>query len=352
VVKTTQYADIALALEVVGMPRIAVVAPEGAFLSGASNVIDLFALANSYSVRQYSAVDEVKPPSSVQLLTERGAPCRLSCGRSLSADGAWGGGEHYDLVYVANFDVADEAALEQRLDQDARLIAWMSECRSRGALLSASGAGVFYLAETGVFGDGVATAPWWLERSFARRYPEATLDISRIIAESAGVLCAGTARGEPALAIRLAERVLSANVANWLAKTTLIDPYPDGAEPWTVFSPRVLREDGLVGRAQHWLQQRFSQKVRIADLASHLGVNTRKLERRFRGSLGMSPIAYLQQLRIEAAKHMLSRSSRKVERVAYLVGYSDAAFFKQVFREHTGVSPSAFRRNVGAAVRR
>lgn len=333
------------------MPRVAVIAPEGAYLGGASAVIDLFALANRYSVEQYRPVDEVKPPSEVRLLTERGAPCRLACGRTLSADGAWNTETDLDLIYVADFDVADDAALEQRLS-DRRLATWLAARQSEGAVLAASGPSVFFLAEAGAFRDCVATAPWWLERLFRRRYPDVTLDVSRVIAESANVLCAGSMRGEPALAVRLAEKVLSANVANWLAKATLIDPYPDGPEPWTVFSPRVLREDGLVGRAQHWLQQRFSQQVRIADAAAQLRVSTRTLERRFLASLGMSPMDYLQRLRIEAAKHMLRRSNRKVERVAYLVGYSDTAFFKQLFRNATGLSPSAYRKSVGASSRR
>jgi hypothetical protein len=103
------------------MPRVAVIALEGMYLGGASAVIDLFALANRYSVGQYGAVDVVKPPSSTHVLTERGGPCRLACGRTLGADGAWSGETSFDVVYVADFDVADEEALEQRLDKDGRL---------------------------------------------------------------------------------------------------------------------------------------------------------------------------------------------------------------------------------------
>ena len=326
------------------MPRIAVAAPEGAYATGLGAMFDLFALANRYSVGQYSAVDLVKPPAIVELVTDRGAPCRLAGGRTLAADGAWGANNEFDLVYVANFDVADEAELAKRLDTDKRLVKWLAAQRARGAMLSASGAAVFYLAEASAFDDGVASAPWWLERAFKQRYPSVTLDISRIIAEGAGYMCASSSRGEQSLVIRLVEKVLSANVANWLAKQTLVDPYPDGPEPWTVFSPRVLRQDGLVGRAQHWLQQRFSQPVRMADLAADLRVSTRTLERRFQRSLSMSPLDYLQRLRVEAAKHMLARSNRKVDRVAYLVGYSDAAFFKQLFKHEVGMSPTAYRK--------
>lgn len=334
--------------------RIGIVALDQVHLGGLGAILDLFDIANRYMRRQYDPVDGVPRPTEIELLTAHGEACRTSSGRKLGADAAWTDRANFDVVYVANFQVEDEADLEARLATDAALGVWLNERRAEGALIAASGAGVFHLAQAGLLADQVATVPWWLERAFGRLYPHLTLDIARVIAEGEGVLCAGSAKGEQALALRLAERVLSPNVANWLAKVTLIDAYPDGPAPWSVFSPRVIRQDGMVGRAQHWLQQRFSQKPRMSELASFMRVSERTLERRFHKSLGMTPLAYLQTLRIEAAKQMLARSSRRIERVAYLVGYADTAFFKQVFRDHVGMSPGEYRRDAAglAATRR
>jgi YesN/AraC family two-component response regulator len=57
----------------------------------------------------------------------------------------------------------------------------------------------------------------------------------------------------------------------------------------------------------------------------------------------MTPLDYLQLLRVEAAKQMLTRSLRRVDRISYLVGYSDPGYFKKVFRTRTGMTPSQFR---------
>ncbi len=62
----------------------------------------------------------------------------------------------------------------------------------------------------------------------------------------------------------------------------------------------------------------------------------------------MTPLDYLQILRIEAAKQMLTRSNRKIDRIGYLVGYSDPGFFKKVFRARTGLSPGEYRRRNAA----
>jgi len=111
-----------------------------------------------------------------------------------------------------------------------------------------------------------------------------------------------------------------------------------------MFSPQILRHDVLVDRAQHWLQLRFAQRPRLKDLAVLLAVSERTLVRRFEQSLGMTPHDYLQSLRIEAAKQMLARSPRRIDRIGYLVGYSDPGFFKKVFRSRAGTSPSEYRR--------
>ncbi|MGE0742524.1 MAG: GlxA family transcriptional regulator [Hyphomonadaceae bacterium] len=325
------------------MPAVGIIAPERAEFGALGGVIDMFERANRYTVRQYGSVDVVNKPSDVLVLTARGRPCKMPGGRELRADAAWSDAPKFDLIYVAAYQADGEDDVAARVTEGGELHAWLNRQREAGALLAASGPSVFHLAEAGVLDDQVATAPWWLERLFARRYPRVTLDVPRIIAEGDAFICTGTTKGEPALALRMAERVLSANVGSWLAKVTLIDPYPDGPAPWSVFSPRVIRQDGLVGRAQHWLQQRFSQRVRMSELADFLRISERTLERRFQRSLGMTPLAYLQLLRIEAAKHMLARSNRRVDRVAQLVGYGDAPFFKQVFREHTGLSPREYR---------
>jgi transcriptional regulator GlxA family with amidase domain len=330
------------------MARIAVLAQDGAQLSAIGTLLDVFDLANRYTERQYGERESLPAIAQTRLVSLRGRPIRLQDGRSLAADDSVAGSEVYDLVYVAPFEIGVDLDLGARLAEAGPAVEWLSRQRAAGAVVAASGAGVTLLAEAGLLGDGVHTIPWWLERPFHLRYPNIEIDVSRMVSQVGDIYCAGSLKAEPALAHRLVERLLSPNVANWIAKITLVDPYPDGPEPWTVFSPQVLRQDGLVGRAQHWLQARFTQKPRLADLAEVLSVSERTLARRFEQSLGMSPIEYLQTLRIEAAKQMLLRSNRRVDRIGYLVGYSDPGFFMKVFRGKTGMSPTEFRRRNAA----
>jgi transcriptional regulator GlxA family with amidase domain len=54
-------------------------------------------------------------------------------------------------------------------------------------------------------------------------------------------------------------------------------------------------------------------------------------------------LAYLQRLRTEAAKRMLEEDRMTVQEVSLAVGYEDAAFFRGLFKRHTGLAPAAYR---------
>jgi transcriptional regulator GlxA family with amidase domain len=54
----------------------------------------------------------------------------------------------------------------------------------------------------------------------------------------------------------------------------------------------------------------------------------------------MAVIDYLQNLRIEEAKHQLESSDRAVDDICFEVGYEDASFFRRLFKRRTGVGPA------------
>jgi transcriptional regulator GlxA family with amidase domain len=76
-------------------------------------------------------------------------------------------------------------------------------------------------------------------------------------------------------------------------------------------------------------------------------MSLRNFVRRFKQATGDSPLIYLQKLRVAAAKRLLENDYRTMQEISDAVGYQDAAFFRMIFRRHTGVSPSAYRRKFG-----
>jgi transcriptional regulator GlxA family with amidase domain len=67
------------------------------------------------------------------------------------------------------------------------------------------------------------------------------------------------------------------------------------------------------------------------------------LIRPFKQATGCLPGAYLQMIRIAAARQMLEESATSVQRIGSMVGYNDPAFFRQVFKRHIGLTPTEYR---------
>ena len=72
-------------------------------------------------------------------------------------------------------------------------------------------------------------------------------------------------------------------------------------------------------------------------------MSRRSLERRFKQVAGTTPLSYLQQLRVENAKHLLEDGDRTFNEITYLVGYEDISFFRKVFVRLTGLRPKEYQ---------
>ena len=68
------------------------------------------------------------------------------------------------------------------------------------------------------------------------------------------------------------------------------------------------------------------------------------MERRFKQATGLTPLGYLQQLRVESAKRLLEEGSRSFNEITNLVGYEDIPFFRKVFMKLTGLRPKEYQR--------
>lgn len=82
----------------------------------------------------------------------------------------------------------------------------------------------------------------------------------------------------------------------------------------------------------------------VEKMAQRSGLTERTFKRRFLSATGYTPLNYVQQLRIEEAKRRLERTDEPVEKIGWLVGYEDPAFFRRLFKRVTGVTPGQYRR--------
>jgi AraC family transcriptional regulator len=98
-----------------------------------------------------------------------------------------------------------------------------------------------------------------------------------------------------------------------------------------------------VRRIAEYVEGHIGCEIAIADLARLIGVSTGHLHRAFRATLGVTPLSYIHQKRIERAMAILAAEDVPIAAVAQRVGYLSASHFSRTFRRLVGVHPSKFR---------
>ncbi|MFH1417037.1 MAG: AraC family transcriptional regulator [Planctomycetota bacterium] len=85
------------------------------------------------------------------------------------------------------------------------------------------------------------------------------------------------------------------------------------------------------------------EDLSAAGIAATLGINSTYLTHLFAEQLGVRMSRYIATRRVELAKRFLATTNWQIKRVAQEIGYSNPDWFCQVFRERTGLTPTAFR---------
>lgn len=94
-----------------------------------------------------------------------------------------------------------------------------------------------------------------------------------------------------------------------------------------------------------YMQLNFQNKITVENLAEIAGFSSRHFTRMFTQVYGMSPIEFLNELRLNHAKMLLESGSYKVIEVAALCGFQDSNYFSRYFKEKSGCAPSEWVKN-------
>jgi len=97
-------------------------------------------------------------------------------------------------------------------------------------------------------------------------------------------------------------------------------------------------------RGQQFLQMHYTEGITIEEAAHNAGVNRTYFSKKFNEYYGMSPVKYLQSLRMNEAVRMLKETELKLTEIALSVGFPDLYSFSKAFKKHYQVSPITFRK--------
>jgi transcriptional regulator GlxA family with amidase domain len=204
--------------------------------------------------------------------------------------------------------------------------------------------GAFVLAAAGLLDGRPATTHWLYTDSFRRLFPAVRLDPDVLFVDDGDVLTsAGNAAGIDLL-LHLLRRDHGTEVANRVARRSVVAPWREGGQSQFVERPVPADGDSGTAATRAWAVERLGEPLTLADLAGHARMSVRTFTRRFREETGTSPQQWLAAQRLALARQLLESTDHPVDRIAADAGFGTAASLRGQLRSSIGVSPLTYRR--------
>jgi len=283
-------------------------------------------------------------PFHVEIVGEAVGPLELASGVPVNVQRAVDTIGTSDIVIVPSVLLPPEGWRKGRYP---RLVDWLRTMHERGAVLCSACSGIFLLAETGLFDGKDATVHFGYAPAFASTYPAVRIHPERVLVTSGlreELVSSGASMSWHDLALYLIARYAGATTAQEVARMFALQWHQDGLTPYIIFEGKTDHGDGEIQSAQQWLRDHFSVANPVEEMIRRSKLAERTFKRRFASATGLTPIAYVQRLRIEDAKRRLERTDASVDEISWRVGYEDAAFFRRLFKRTTGLAPGAYRK--------
>ena len=105
---------------------------------------------------------------------------------------------------------------------------------------------------------------------------------------------------------------------------------------------QIAHDDPAVSRFERWAREHLPT-FNMTDAARAVGMSQRTLQRHVQRVLGCSPIAYVRDLRVSRAIHMLQTTDATIDEIAAAIGYRDGGTLASLLRKKTGMGLKALR---------
>jgi transcriptional regulator GlxA family with amidase domain len=310
---------------------VVVVAFEGFQILDLTGPVEVFASAN----RALSAGDAYV----TEVVTADGCSVRASCGLEVGADRRLAACRGpIDTLVVVGGDGTYEAVA------DERLVRWVRAAARRSRRVASVCTGAFVLARAGLLDGRRATTHWSRCELLAQLFPEITVEPDPIFVRDGDVWTSAGVTAGMDLALRLVEDDYGAEharqVAQWLV---LFVQRPGGQAQFSAQLAAQRAERRPLRDLEAWIPDHLADDLRVATLARRSAMSARHFARTFRAETGVTPAAYIETLRVEAARRLLETTAMTLGEVARATGFGTVETMHRTVKRTLGVTPGQYR---------
>jgi transcriptional regulator GlxA family with amidase domain len=244
-----------------------------------------------------------------------------------------------DTLLIAG---ADEGSVRAMLG-DPALRRWVQRCAASATRFGSVCSGAFVLAALGLLHGRRAATHWEACAQLAELYPAVNVDRDALyVVDGKLWTSAGVSTGID-MTLAMVSQDLGGIVASQVARRLVLYARRPGHQSQfsTLLRAQTKAEnpfEELIG----WMEAHLDSPLDVATLASRSGLSERTFHRRFVAVTGETPARFVESLRLDAARVLLSQKL-SIKMIAAHVGLSPTPRFTEAFERRFGMTASLFR---------
>jgi transcriptional regulator GlxA family with amidase domain len=269
-----------------------------------------------------------------RVVSPGGGPVPLTCGLELPSSGPLQAARGADvLIVIAGYGHAEATT--------RALLADLARLAGRFRAVGAVDAGPWVLARAGLLDGHRATVHWEDLEDFALAHPGVDVVPDRFVL-SRNRFTAGGAAPAADLMLHLIGARCGMAIAGQVAASFLYEAAVDGSRPQR---PSMLpaARDPRLSAALRLMGAHLETPMPLDGIARAQGLSRRRLEQLFREGLGQGPAAAYLDLRLQAARRMVTDTRHALQEIALRCGFADQSSFSRAFRRRFRQPPRALR---------
>lgn len=244
----------------------------------------------------------------------------------------------FDTIIVPGglgiFDAFDDPALSDWLRDQHK------QCRRVSAICN----GLFALGSAGLLNEKVVTTHWMDVPRLAATFPRAKIEPDHIFVQDGRIYTTAGVTAGIDLALAMIEEDFGRQMALDVAKYLIV--YLRRAGGQSQFSP-LLEQQASPGSQTVALQQFMLDNLQldhtVASLAERAHMSARNLSRTFAKECGVTPMTFLANARIDAARRFLEATGLSLREIARRCGFEDTDGFRRTFSRRLQINPAEYR---------
>jgi transcriptional regulator GlxA family with amidase domain len=235
------------------------------------------------------------------------------------------------------------SGLEVEKYHNKSAFAWLREEYNRGVAVGGLCTGAHILAAAGLLSNKRCAIHWENLPGFSEAFPKANVFADLFEIDQNIYTCAG---GTAALdmMLKLIGDDFDENLVNRVCEQVLTDRVRSPTDRQRLpLRARLGVQNSKVLTTIELMEANLAEPLPLIEIADHVDLSRRQIERLFRSEMGRSPARYYLEIRLDRARHLLIQSSLPVVEVAVACGFVSASHFSKCYRELYARSPQQER---------